>query len=734
MKARFFLSSLGGVFALALAFAPTSLAIARTNHAVIVGVTEYSELPKSNSLVGPRNDALLARDYLTKQAPVRFDPRHVIILADDVEGAKEPTLALILLTLDELSARVQNGDFVYLHFSGHGLQQPAEDPSTETDGYDEIFLPKDTGRWVDHSKHLPNALIDNKVGEALDKIRAKGAFVWVVFDACHSGTATRAAPAETVVERKIDPDAVGMPPGMLSSALRNKLLTGEVPIEVTSTTSAAKGGIVAFYAAQTNETTPEMPLPKETAEAQIYGLFTYTLFSKLTENPNVTYQQLAEAILQQYASINRTSTTPLFEGDLGTPVFGTMVGSFIPQWPLDVTDRSATIQAGLLHGLVPGSRLAILEKPSSKIEEAIGFFEVKSSANFSSRLALVPAPEQRPRTFPPIKEQTAKAARASRSVRSLRDIPPGSYVRLSEAAYDFTLKVARPAASKEFAHEVAIVNELLDSLAADKEASLHLEIVGPGKDADVRLAVFAEEGAMGSSLGAGSDPALWILSQSGEMSGEEGQRPPSITLQSDRSSIRDAVAQYLTRIYRATNLARISETSDYGVGELALAFTLRRKANGKEVEITTTNMPAGVPGDRVHVRARNNTSTAVDINILYLGSDFSITHIDAERLQPSAVLDKDLLEFTDTSYGRELIVAVFTEARPLTATLDLSFLAQEGLEKADTRGGMHGIQDMILGMGFASIRRGAEPIGKAAEGRPRGAVTLFPVRTVPQQP
>lgn len=732
MKASAYIAALAGTFAFGAAFVQSSTASAQTNHAVVVGVTEYPELSKDNWLVGPRNDALLVHTYLTKQSPVHFEPRHVTILADDLEGGKEPTLASILSTLDDLGARVQDGDFVYLQFSGHGFQQVAEDPATETDGLDEIFLPKDTGRWTDRSKGLPNALIDDKIGQALDKIRAKGAFVWIVFDACHSGTATRAAPADKVIERKIDAGAVGMPPDILRGAsgqAARALLTRETPDEIGSTAPTRKGGIVAFFAAQTNETTPEMPLPKGGSGAEIYGLFTYTLFSKLAENPHVTYRQLAESILQQYVSINRTSTTPSFEGDLDAPVFGTTIDRFIPQWPIDTSKHGAAIQAGLLHGLIPGTRLAIIRKPGAKLEEAIGFLEVKSADNFFSRLTLVPSPRRESPASPAAKEQTA----VGRSVRFLHEIPPGSYARFTESAFNFRLKVARPATFNEFADQVAVVNETLDTIAADEEIPLHIEIVEPGKDADLRLAVFAEKSVVGASPSARADPALWFLGESGELSLDEGRRSPSITMQTDHNAaFRDAFTQYLTHVYRATNLARISQTSDYDTGEVEAAFTLRRKASGQELDVTTTNTPAGVPGDHVHVRARNNTSTAVDINILYIGSDYSITHIRAERLQPSAVLEEDLLEFTDTSYGREIMMAVFTEARPLTPTLDLRYLAQQGLNRAVIRGGTDSIEDLIRGMGFAAISRGVKATANAADGRPRGSVLLFPVRTVPK--
>ena len=92
-----------------------------------------------------------------------------------------------------LPARSQRDDFVYLHLSGHGAQQPQAKAGNETDGLDEIFLPRDIDKWVNRDKGVPNALMDDEIGAALDAIRDKGAFIWAVFDCCHSGTATRGA-------------------------------------------------------------------------------------------------------------------------------------------------------------------------------------------------------------------------------------------------------------------------------------------------------------------------------------------------------------------------------------------------------------------------------------------------------------------------------------------------------------------------------------------------------------
>ena len=226
-----------------------------------------------------------------------------------------------------------------------------------------------------------------------------------------------------------------------------------------------KGKLVAFYAAQTIETTPEMPLPKGNPDAERFGLFTFTIFSKLAENPNVTYRQLGQAVLQQYSADSRTRPTPLFEGELDARVFGTEKTDAIMQWPIVVKDGAATIGGGLLHRLTPGTKLAILPSALSQISDAVGYLEVQSAKNLESRVKPV--------------EFDGKPA------LKLADIPANAYARVAELAVDYKLAVARPAPSDGLDAEVALVNSVLDELLASKDKQFNIALVEPGQSADI---------------------------------------------------------------------------------------------------------------------------------------------------------------------------------------------------------------------------------------------------------
>jgi len=707
-----------------------TMAASRTYHALLVACTEYPNLPQRNWLIGPKNDAGLVHEYLLKNVPdpVRFAPENVTLLAKDVPGASGlPTHAAIKAALADLAAKVQRDDFVYLHLSGHGAQQPQAKAGDETDGLDEIFLPVDIGKWINRDAGVPNALVDNEIGAALDAIRDKGAFVWVVFDCCHSGTATRAAEVDDEMERKVEfADLAGGDEAARAAAIKtydditagasrgvdengtrkpafNLTPTGSEPI--------TKGKLVAFYAAQTVETTPEMPLPKGATDAPRFGLFTFTILSKLAENPDVTYRQLGQAVLQQYSADSRTRPTPLFEGELDARVFGTNKTDTIMQWPVVITDDEATIGAGLLHRLTPGSKLAILPSALSQLSEALGYLEVQSAKNLESRVK-------------PVEFERKPALK-------LADIPANAYARLAELAVDYKLVVARPAATEGLDKETALVNSVLDELAAKANSGFHIALVEPGKSADLRLAVLRENAIAGAAKDATDKPALWFLTASGEVTLKDASKPPLIIIHpDDRDKLVDATAKNLTTIFRATGLSKLAAASDYRPEEVSVQFRIKRLEDGAMQPIEPSTVPRVSPDDQVHVLAKNDSTNLVDINVLYIGSDYSIQHFLAERLTAGATLEEGLFKFSDESFGMERMIAVLTEAPPQSEKQDLSFLAQDGVPSATRAIGGPGFSDMLTDIGMAPATRSAMRL--TDEKGPKGAVMIFPMETVPR--
>ena len=142
-------------------------------HALCVGINDYPGT--GMDLQGCVNDAhdwaaaLEARDYTVR------------LLLD-----RRATKSALMAAIRKLVKDAQASDSIVLTFSGHGTYQPDRD-GDETDGYDEALCPYDlTTR---------GALIDDTLHALFLPLHRQARLV-LISDSCHSGTVTRAAPAD----------------------------------------------------------------------------------------------------------------------------------------------------------------------------------------------------------------------------------------------------------------------------------------------------------------------------------------------------------------------------------------------------------------------------------------------------------------------------------------------------------------------------------------------------------
>lgn len=703
---------------------------AHENYALIVADSDYPNLDQKYWLKGPKNDEILVRDYLLDSAPVKFAPQNVVALGSG-DGLQLGTHKNILDALARIAAEAKAGDFVYLHFSGHGSQQPATRDSTEADGRDEVFLSADTEMaTADNPSVLPNVLTDNEMGAALRAIRKTGAFVWVVFDSCHSGSMTRGAPTGgDVADRRIDPSDLGIPASAFTVPAPSED-SGDraVPLGADAYADDAgdptMGGLVAFFAAQTTETTQEHGFPVQQADGTVaqvpYGVFTYTIFSALAKNPNMTYRQLAQSVLASYAAQNVLKPTPVFEGKLDAPVFGSTDAADAEQWPTVVgSDGSLSISAGQLQGLAAGSKLLLLSDPAASDDQAIGLMQVESATQLRSRL--VPAGDDKHPLIAP------------------GDIPTGAYVRLEQVTYPFELTVSRPDAKTTDAGQVAAVDAALAAIGADPKVPLRLSVVDAGQPADVRLALLSEDQVARLSGAATPQkssydptPKLWLLPSTGEVSLDPAREAPSMPAPAAGAAAPQDFAKSLesnlVTIFRATGLSRLSETSTYRPKDFALHFGLQAAGSDTIAPMDATQTPVIRPGDRLHVELTNASGKPMDLNVLYVDHDYGITLICQAHLAPGDHLFQPMADISPSDMGSERLVAVLNESgKDLT---DLSFLTQPGLPTL-TRG----IRDnsligMLADLGSGIPTRGPTIAAAADSKTPRGAVVMLPVEAL----
>ncbi len=463
--------------ALCLLAAP---ALARDNYALLIGAGTYPGLDQKYWLKGPANDVALVETYLTTAAPVPFAAEDVIVLADGLAGRPAPTLAAIRAAFADLAGRVGPGDFVYLHFSGHGSQAPAADPETELDGLDELFLPVDIGPWEDDVGMVQNALVDDEIGALIDSLRVKGADVWAVFDSCHSGTVTRGLEADDLRLRQLPPEALGIPEAALevqARALPDPRAGGEAPFADVG--QPGMGSLVAFFAAQTTEATPEIPLPRGKPGRVSQGVFTWSLFEVLAEHPGASYGQIGQEVLRKYATKKLAHTTPLFEGDLDRIAFSGTAAPRVAQWAATVQEGRFTIAAGSLHGLAEGEVLAVMASAADPDKAALGHVRLTAVDTFTATGEVAA-------DAPPLPEK----------------LPKGLLLRRTASALDFTLTVALPG-------DVPALAAALDDLRA--AAGPRLVFVAAGQEADLQLAncPTARAPTRSGSCPAPALPAIW---------------------------------------------------------------------------------------------------------------------------------------------------------------------------------------------------------------------------------
>lgn len=156
---------------------------ARTGRALIVAIGEY---PAENGWerIHGENDGAMMVELLG-----RNHYQQIILLQNE-----KATKAAINLAFERLCEDTKQGDYIFLHFSCHG-QQMMDLNGDEEDGLDEALIPYDALYW-----YLPgvyegkNHLCDDELGIWIDRLRHKAGSkgqVFVLLDACHSGTANR---------------------------------------------------------------------------------------------------------------------------------------------------------------------------------------------------------------------------------------------------------------------------------------------------------------------------------------------------------------------------------------------------------------------------------------------------------------------------------------------------------------------------------------------------------------
>ncbi|BBM86239.1 caspase family protein [Candidatus Uabimicrobium amorphum] len=331
-------------FILVLAVCACGILQAQNKYALLVGIDDYKH-EKISDLSGCKNDVRIIENLLQKN--FEFLPDNITMLVD--QEAEAQNIKQQLQKLVE-NAEENNGATIVIYFSGHG-SQVTDTNGDESDGKDEILVThstqlvqNDEGKYYVESddKIKDNYVADDYLQEILQKLETHEAHVTVIFDCCHSGTATRDLEKESkqlrlavaaAKERGQDRPA---PPGtVFISACRPEQVTTEHEFE-----NGEQGGLLTYHIVEAIE-----HLGKR-------------------GDGEITYQNLFNHIHKKYQS-KRVGSTPMIEGNMGKVLFASKCKAINKGYVVKTEkvrrsrQRRITINRGSFAGVTKGSIFAI---------------------------------------------------------------------------------------------------------------------------------------------------------------------------------------------------------------------------------------------------------------------------------------------------------------------------------------------------------------------------------------
>lgn len=584
-------------------------------YALIVGASGYRT--PIRPLLGPRNDVTLIVNTLIEQGMPR---ERIRVLADGLNAADyptkitpdgAPTRVAILAGLDWLAENAGADSEVLVFFAGHGSQFPSAD---EPDGLNEFFLPIDTRPAQTTGQPPANVLMDDELQPKLAAILNRGAFLWFVADACHSGSLSRAGETERTA-RFVTPEQLGATREMIAAARAAAFARGNTEVRAQSALDVALGArFVGFYAAQPEQVTYESATPKSLPGSQrrMHGEFTWSLVNAIRANRYDSYASIAQRVLAQYWD-GHSDVAPYFEGSLGSrPMLGAGADAVLP---VTVRNRQFYVRAGAVDGVGDGAAIALVDL-SAPDNRVLARAVVNDAGMTQSRIDVSERSDPEGLVERARNEGGATAARLG--------------ARVLQRSADFVLRIAPPAiwpSQPNDAANTALVGaaaRTIGELAGAERARqpVALEVSGAGEAADLYPVVARNR--------------LWFL-QRGEAFDPDGANVPYSLAAAEVNT--DAMARALRVQGRTRNLLRVTRAAMDGPvsrnlaaevfvapgapeadGACAVHDATERSdapANARPVE-TGLATPTIDHCSMVFVRLRNNGFEPLDVTPLYV--------------------------------------------------------------------------------------------------------------------
>ncbi|MCH7724939.1 MAG: caspase family protein [Planctomycetes bacterium] len=665
-------------------------------YALLVGCTNY-QLENLADLQGCENDVKLFSEMLRDQ--FNFEETQIHTLAGWPDDKwKRPTYRNIVARLAELADKANDETDIVVLLSGHGCQSPIpesqnafDENNPEPDCMDEVFLPSDVGKWDGETKGITNGLYDNEIRDWVDKVTAKGASVWIIFDCCHSGTMVR---GDDEVARRVLPEDLGIPSELIVNAQRNAeeniqrsdsfIVEGSLEL---GTRRTQKGKVVATYAAQSFEAAYEMPLP--TLESDVHGLLTFMLVSAISESSkNISYRQLSQMLVARYRAKRRSRGPTCFsEGALDTQILENDQSKKISEIILEKADGKLRVNGGALIGLTAGSILAVYPHASDSNDpkrQPLGHVKV---TKLSANTAIVEPC------------QYGDSNRAPVAIESLPDLADCDIV--SRKFEDIRLKLAFSKPTIEEAHEddldelIKVCSEAINRLAEDDKMSL-IRVVEKDVQADWVLRIVTPDEARESWNSVLDETRLCLVQgqnlatlRDDSTDRHRGVQPLAsklfATYEIDSDSLASELKEDVKKIYQWEGLWHAAGTLSGETSDLGLTFSVERLDDQKKAVGVMRSGSAVRPGQRVRISIHNTGEANLWVNLLYLSGDFSIHQLTAIQLEAESKPVTKGFRITGATTGVEglILIAAPIESHPQRPYYDFLQQAPLGNETRD---------------------------------------------------
>lgn len=283
-----------------------------------------------------------------------------------------PTYRNIVQAFRQLEKSAQPGEQIYIHYSGHGGKVktlPKHRKLIPDRWFDEALVPTDLGN--DEGRYLR----DIELAFLLHKLVAKGLYVTIVLDSCHSGSATRGEEAAVRGRTPANKEDVRGSANIddrpklslvasdeeLADNWRRLAKPPDRDAYVGSDWLPDPQGYVLLAACRANEGAHEYSYDKVNKE----GALTYWFLESLKKfGDGVTYQRLHRYINAKVSEQFRRlePQNPQLEGEGDRILFGrepVPTPHAFTVLDADAARRKVTLNAGRVHGLGVGARFAL---------------------------------------------------------------------------------------------------------------------------------------------------------------------------------------------------------------------------------------------------------------------------------------------------------------------------------------------------------------------------------------